>query len=162
MGEFPVQDEALRDSIDKMVNHIYEKLSTGAIILNHQLKNGDITLPHYCDSMETHFACLKEVFDINVSSTRKWYKTRVRAIKPFVRVHYQGQHIGTLVVMNSIEDLDSESIFIQEETYKPIHNGKGNYIKGIKLFGFKSLLFQSCKATPQQKYKLEKLVFSLI
>ncbi len=162
MGEFPIRDEELRDSLEHMVKTVYEKLSTGAIILNHQLKNGDIALPRYCDSMEAHFACLKEVFDINVISTTKWNKTKVKAIKPFIRVHYQGQHIGTLVVMNSIEDLDNESIFIQEKTYKPIHNGKGNYIKGIKLFGFKSLLFQSCKATPQQKYKLEKLVFSLI
>ena len=77
MGEFPIKDEELRDSLDHMVNQIYEKLSTGAIILNHQLKNGDITLPHYCDSMEAHFACLKEVFDINVSSTTKWNKTKV-------------------------------------------------------------------------------------
>lgn len=163
MGEFPVKDEALRDSLDSMIREVYHNLSRAALIINDKYKRGDISLPHYCDALEALFKCLKEVFDINIISTTKWNKTKIKVIEPHVRVNYKGQLIGSLVIMHTIEDLDGESVFIKESTYKRIHNVKfGGHLKGTKLFGFKNLLFHACEATPQQKYKIEKLIFDMV
>ena len=156
MGEFPVKDEALRDSMDHMLKEIYSNLSKAAIIINDRYKKGDINHTGYCFALEALFKCLKDTFNINMVCTQK------RPGDSSVRVYYKNQLIGELLVTHSITDLHDECVFVKEITYKKIQLSDKKHIIGLKMFGFKSLLFQLCEATPKQKYKLEKLIFDMI